>query len=423
MGNASPALNDDGTGERFRDGLYSIFFTGGYPVWWMTDWTTTAGGSPSNMYIGPLERQASLGFRQAFGDFDPAAAAMSAQGSSNIRAYVMGSPKDVGGYIRNKTQITSPASGETIQFTLPAGSWTGRWIKPADGSAIAAISSSGGTQTFSIPAFTEDIAFRIQILPAATDQPTIYGVFNAASWGLAEVTPVIAQGSIMVIAGSNMGPGPLARAQFPLPASQGLSGVKVTISMNGSATDAIMLWAESDYAAAILPSTVPVGAGSLTITWNGQTSAPQPITVVSSSVGIFATSQAGYGAGVVTDANVHEVLVSPATPARTGDTLILWSTGLGPVTFDETRPPPYAQNMQNDLGAIIHIGNSLIAPHYAGRSGCCAGLDQIQFTVPGNISGCSVPIAVEVGGRIGGVVTTAINLNGSGCMTGPPSSH
>ncbi len=95
-GNQAPLLNDDGTGERFRDSLYSMFFSGAYPVWWMCDWTTTGGGGPSNIYIGPLERQASLGFSQNFVDFDAAAAAMSAQGSSNIRAYVMGSPKDVG---------------------------------------------------------------------------------------------------------------------------------------------------------------------------------------------------------------------------------------------------------------------------------------------------------------------------------------
>lgn len=45
---------------------------------------------------------------------------------------------------------------------------------------------------------------------------------------------------------------------------------------------------------------------------------------------------------------------------------------------------------QQDLQALV--GGRLARIVYAGRSGCCAGMDEIVFEVPAGIEGCNVPV-------------------------------
>jgi len=95
-------------------------------------------------------------------------------------------------------------------------------------------------------------------------------------------------------------------------------------------------------------------------------------------------------------------MVNPANP---GDNVVLWGTGLGAVTGDETEPP-----VQVDLqtGVQVFIENQPATVLYGGRSGD-AGLDQINFTVPNGITGgCKTSIAVLVKGVAGNVTTMAI---------------
>jgi hypothetical protein len=131
----------------------------------------------------------------------------------------------------------------------------------------------------------------------------------------------------------------------------------------------------------------------MTVTYNGQVSATQPIKVVKSSVGIFAINQAGSGPAVVTDANYK--VITQTNPARPGQVLIIWATGAGPVSFDETQPPTTAVNIQSEAKAHVLVGGTDVTPSFVGRSGCCSGLDQIIFTVPQGVSGCYVSLAVQ----------------------------
>jgi len=44
------------------------------------------------------------------------------------------------------------------------------------------------------------------------------------------------------------------------------------------------------------------------------------------------------------------------------------------------------------------VGDRYARVAYRGRSGCCAGIDQIVFETPAGIEGCQVPINIEAGG-------------------------
>jgi hypothetical protein len=90
--------------------------------------------------------------------------------------------------------------------------------------------------------------------------------------------------------------------------------------------------------------------------------------------------------------------------AHSGDNLVLWGTGLGAVSGDETQPP----SASNFADVQVLIENQPAVVSYAGRSSS-PGLDQINVVVPAGISGgCKTSVAVIVNGVSGNVVSTSI---------------
>lgn len=175
--------------------------------------------------------------------------------------------------------------------------------------------------------------------PAIADD----GVRNSASYALAGLpNSSIAEGSVFVVFGSNLGPAKLVQvSSFPLPTSAGLAGTSIQITVNGTTVFAIMLYTLSTQVAAVVPSNTPIGTGTLTVTYNGQTSKSAPITVVKSSFGIFATNQSGSGQGVLQNviSQSNRPFNSPTASAQPGQVMILWGTGLGPVSGSEAGQP------------------------------------------------------------------------------------
>jgi uncharacterized protein (TIGR03437 family) len=253
----------------------------------------------------------------------------------------------------------------------------------------------------------------------ASAQPVIasLGVRNGGSYALPGLpNSSIAQGSIFIVFGQNLGPAKIVQvSSFPLPTSQGLSGTSVQVTVSGTTVYAIMLYTLAGQVAAVLPSNTPVGSGTVTVTYNGSTSAPAPITVIPSSVGIFSVNQAGSGPGVLQNVNsaTDRPLNSATQPATPGQVIILWGTGLGPVTGDEAAGP-LPGDMPN-LDLHVFVGGSEAPIQYRGRSGCCTGIDQIVFSVPAGVEGCSIPVYAQIGKVLSNFVTMAISKDGTTC--------
>src|SRR5579864_2558398 len=177
------------------------------------------------------------------------------------------------------------------------------------------------------------------VVGSAIAQPKIGSIVNAASFA---TTPsgsnnkpignhVIAQGSIFVVFGIGMGPAALTFAPgLPLPTSvPAANGTSIAISSGGQKVGAYIVYTSALQVAAILPSTTPVGTASVTLTYNGQTSAAYTISVVQSRLGMFTANQQGNGPA----AAQHGVDSSPlmlTKAARPGETVVLYGTGLGP---------------------------------------------------------------------------------------------
>ncbi len=187
--------------------------------------------------------------------------------------------------------------------------------------------------------------------------------------------------------------------------------VSVAITVNGTTTQAIILFSGQGQINAIVPSATPVGTGTVTVTYNGQTSAPEPINVVASSFGVFAVNSAGSGPGIVTFADYSLVTINKA--ANPGETLIIWGTGLGAVSGNEAGGALPGDMPSNPVK--VFIGGTSAALTYRGRSGCCAGLDQIGAVVPSGVQGCSVPVAVQINNVISNFTTIAVAPSGRTC--------
>lgn len=245
----------------------------------------------------------------------------------------------------------------------------------------------------------------------ACAQPQIYTVMNSASYAERQ----IAQGSIFVVFGYGIGPAQLQQSSsYPLPTQ--LAGASIQVISGGTVLDCPMLYVSSSQAAAILPSNTPLGPATISLKYGGRASiGGSEITVHPTAFGIFSVASSGSGPGIITGSDY--AVKGLATPARFGETVILWGTGLGPTDGSDNGVPPTGRQFSD---VQVFVGTSSAKISYAGRSGCCAGLDQIAFEVPASVAGCFVPIVVESGGAVSNFVTMPVSSSGALCPDTAP---
>ncbi|HYP08073.1 MAG TPA: hypothetical protein VER03_17710 [Bryobacteraceae bacterium] len=258
----------------------------------------------------------------------------------------------------------------------------------------------------------------VALAAVAYAQPRITAgaVTNAASYVSPDLpNGAVARGSFFVIKGQNMGPAQI-QVNSSLPFPRELAGTSIKVTVGGTTVDAYMYYTSANQVAAILPSNTPSGTGTVTVTYNGQTSATAPIRVVDSSFGIFTLNQAGSGPGIVQNAlSGTDIRLNTLTEsARPGGVAIIWGTGLGPVTTpNEAGQAPTIADLPTAVE--VYIGGQRANVLYKGRSSF-VGLDQINVTVPQNApEGCYVPVVVRAGDNVSNFATMSIARNGGAC--------
>lgn len=220
----------------------------------------------------------------------------------------------------------------------------------------------------------------------------------------------IAQGSIFRILGTNLAE---STASQGVPLQTTFSGVTVAVTVSGVTTQAIPYFVSTGQINAVLPSRTPVGNGTITVSWGGQTSQPFPIQVVESAFGLSTVlGSVGSGTAVAQDSNQGGELLSQTNAANPGEYLTLWGSGLGPVSGDETQ-----YQTQTNLTGIpikVDIGGVSATVAYSGRS-IYPGLDQIDVIVPAGVSGCNVSVVVTANGVPSNVATIPVATSGGIC--------
>ena len=183
------------------------------------------------------------------------------------------------------------------------------------------------------------LAFLSCSLPILSAAPSIasLGVKNSASYANPGFqNGAIAQGSLFVVFGSGLGPAQIQYAgSFPLPTF--LAGTNASVSVNNVTLPCIMIYTQDGQIAAIMPSTTPIGTGTLTVFYNGSASNAAPVTVAAVSPGLFTRNQQGSGPGVITDVNGNPN--SYINTFQPNQTVTFWGTGFGAISGSDANVP------------------------------------------------------------------------------------
>jgi len=261
--------------------------------------------------------------------------------------------------------------------------------------------------------FTLSITLALLAGGLANAQPDTSFAFNDAWWRAGA-----AQGSVFKLGAWGIGAPRVAHVARGFPLPRELGGFSVQITVGETTTQAIMLsatpWEGSTFSPgssfiwdavpgppdywiiqAVLPSDTPLGSRQVSVTYNGRRSVPKPIGVWRRSFGLY---RAGPYQATASNINSERNWTTNTftNPARPAQYVVLWGTGLGAVPGDEAAGP-----LPGDLnvsGLEVLVGGRRARVLYAGRSGCCAGIDQIVFETPAGIEGCHVPVVVAFPG-------------------------
>jgi uncharacterized protein (TIGR03437 family) len=227
----------------------------------------------------------------------------------------------------------------------------------------------------------------------------------------------IARGSIFTVFGENLGPSQSPALSFPLGST--LGGVSLSVTQSGVVTQAFPIFVSPTQINAVMPSSVKAGLASLRLVNGNNKSNAIAIQIANAAPGIFAVSSGGYGPAVAQNfvSGAALPINSLAAPAAPGQVVIIWGTGLGPVTFPDNVAPT-AGNVATPV--TVTVGGQPAAVSYSGRSPCCAGVDQIALTLPDNVPlGCWTPVSVKAGSLVSNTATVAIAAAGGTTCSDP----
>jgi uncharacterized protein (TIGR03437 family) len=242
----------------------------------------------------------------------------------------------------------------------------------------------------------------------ASDLTTISGVVLVNSGGVvsaASYTAPVAPGSIAALFGNFLFASPIPATSFPIPTS--LGGLSLQF---GGPVLAPLFYASFGQVNAQVPWELD-GQSQTTITAsiNGQTSAPQTVSLTTYAPGIFTANGQGTGPGAILDSNYH--LVSATNPTTAGAIIQLYCTGLGPVTNQPATgaPSPLDPLARTTTLPVVTIGGARATVQFSGLTPGDVGLSQVNAYVPAASSkGAAVPVTIAIGGATSNTVTIAV---------------
>jgi len=326
------------------------------------------------------------------------------------------------------TQIVSLGGIQYIEHTLegtrggtPNGvSFRFQWRAPdvSAGPVLFHVAGNAANNNFTETGdriYTSSATVQPQSTPGPTPSISQGGVVNNASFALHPAP--IAPGTIIAIFGDNMTAGGVTVDDTSL----GPEGKVVTtlggasVKINGIA--APLLRAFPTQLVAQIPNEITsVGTASIEATVGGQTSAAVAFNTDALAPGIFAINSQGTGQGAVLLSNTT-ILAAPVgsiagrttRPARRGEFITIFSTGLGQVT-----PPiatgALAASHTTVAPATVTIGDLTVNAAFAGLAPGFAGLYQVDVQLPANANlGASVLLRINIGGKQSNTVTIAID--------------
>jgi len=218
---------------------------------------------------------------------------------------------------------------------------------------------------------------RGQLAPIVSATPVVAAAIAA---DLDKAATTVAPGGLLSIFGSN-----LVKTSADLTGWAGLvlpnrlNGTSVTIGGKAAA----IIYVSPNQINAQVPVDVPVGTAQVVVTSTVGPGASFPVTVAATAPAIFFSPVAAVLK------NVDFSLVSAANPAKAGDVILMYTTGLGqttPVISTGTLVPGTGTAATN-VPVTATIGGKDATVVYAIASPGFVGLYQVAITVPSGVSG------------------------------------
>ena len=273
-----------------------------------------------------------------------------------------------------------------------------------------------GTARFNTNAANSPLAVPVEFELHASGPPEVFykGVVNAAGF---EKVPGIAAGTLVSLFGTQLAPSVEGATSIPLPTEL----VSTSVKVNG--IDAPLIFVSSGQINFQVPFEVGEGSGLVQVVREGQAGNTVSATVLNRSPGIFRFGIGEYG--VIVNASQGNFPLPPAVappglnaaPARPGDVLVIYATGLGPVT-PEVRTGEAAASAEplNRSVDIPGVQFSLSpfglesTPFFAGMTPGFVGLFQINVFLHQDLTtNPRTPITLDFGdGRRSNTVDVAV---------------
>jgi uncharacterized protein (TIGR03437 family) len=251
---------------------------------------------------------------------------------------------------------------------------------------------------------------------ALAQQPVISAIENNYSYTLPTVPNYgIAPGTLFVIYGTNLSTVtvPVLQSSAAPGVPLSLNGTSVSVTSNSVVAKVPLYYVSATQIAGILPSTVPAGNASITVTNNGQTSAAATLRVIASGFGVLTSNNIGSGQAAAYDAK--NKLLSSTNSASPGQTIVIYGSGIGADPANDDRIFPQKQDNLTNIPVQVLIGGVPAPVLYRGRSQF-PGVDQINVTLPaGSATGCYVSLTVMSGNYVSNSTTLPIAPSGGTC--------
>jgi uncharacterized protein (TIGR03437 family) len=269
---------------------------------------------------------------------------------------------------------------------FPIGSGSGANVGMNFRRSLAPLYDRSAIISLSVSGFT--------VLPwnyaAAVAPPKISAVVNAADGSLP-----VAPGGLISVYGQQMSPVNIATSEIPLPTALGES----CLTVNGVAVP--VLFVSSQQINGQLPFNVD-GNAQMTLRTPGGISDNFNFSILSAAPAVFRSGIAGPDSGIATITRADNgELVTPTNPVRTGDTIVIWATGLGHTSpaIDSGMPAPSDPLASAVIHPSVTLGGVSLNILYAGLVPGSVGLNQINVGIPSGVpQGLSIPLVISQGG-------------------------
>ena len=290
---------------------------------------------------------------------------------------------------------------------LGSGLWGATWNVP---SALGPDSKAVVMVTATDPSgISADLSQALSLSPKSSPPPRIApsGVVHSASF----VVDPLAPGTIVSIFGSNLS------SELVSGGGRGASGVPLATDLAG--TQLILggrplpiLFSREDQINAVLPFEVEDRLNeSLPLlarrTDTASLAVSEPVLVTAARPGVFTQNGSGSGLGSIQNASFQ--IVTPARPAKAGDGIVIYGTGLGAVSPEvASGDPAPGSPLARTADATVTIGGLAARVVFSGLSPGFTSLYQVNAVVPAGLPAGEAEVVVSIAGQASPVVTLAV---------------